>query len=275
MISHPIEASLDYTNMANPQKENGYTGIANEILENLAKFRIPGEAGQILFVIIRQTYGYQKKEDRISISQFCEKTGLKKSNVCRAIAKLVKMNIVIQKNYGCKSIKGYSINKDYEKWSKVLQKDISLISKEITNCTPKGDIQKKEIYIREAIDSFKLINSDYKSLFKIPLQRNAVSELIERYGFEKVLKAVYLAKFSFTNQYFPHFITPNELKIKWSKVVKFYASRASDRLYVASFEEYMAGMEKDRTKNILTKKQVIDTQIGGQKVSLVFNVIQQ
>lgn len=47
--------------MANPQCENGFTKIANELMEALAKIRIPGEARQVLDVIFRQTYGWNKK----------------------------------------------------------------------------------------------------------------------------------------------------------------------------------------------------------------------
>ena len=49
-----------------PQIENGYTRIANEILDTLCMFSIPGECMQVLNCILRKTYGYQKKEDRIS-----------------------------------------------------------------------------------------------------------------------------------------------------------------------------------------------------------------
>ena len=55
-----------------PQLENGYTKIANELLEAIAAIRIPGEAMQVLLVIIRKTYGYCKKKDAISISLFRE-----------------------------------------------------------------------------------------------------------------------------------------------------------------------------------------------------------
>jgi phage replication O-like protein O len=71
-----------------PQKQNGYVPIANEIYDALIGIRIPGEAEQCLKLIIRKTYGYNKKEDAISLSQFCSFTGLKKPNVCKAIRKL-------------------------------------------------------------------------------------------------------------------------------------------------------------------------------------------
>ena len=60
--------------MANPQKENGYTAIANEIMEALCRHRIPGEDRQVLDVIFRKTYGFNKIEDYISLSQFVDMT---------------------------------------------------------------------------------------------------------------------------------------------------------------------------------------------------------
>jgi len=85
--------------MANPQKEDGFTAIANEIMDALAHIRIPGEERQILDVILRKTYGFQKCEDYISLSQFMSMTGIKKPNVIRAIRGLTskKMIIVIKK----------------------------------------------------------------------------------------------------------------------------------------------------------------------------------
>jgi phage replication O-like protein O len=48
-----------------PQKEHGYTPIANEIYDAFVRTRISGEARQVLDCIIRKTYGYNKKEDKI------------------------------------------------------------------------------------------------------------------------------------------------------------------------------------------------------------------
>src|SRR3990167_111760 len=100
--------------MASPQKENGYTVIANEILDELAKIRISGEARQVLDVIIRKTYGFHKKQDRIALSQFSQLTGLCGKSVCRAINKLIKMDIVIKISSSEGNI--YVFQKDHDKW---------------------------------------------------------------------------------------------------------------------------------------------------------------
>lgn len=114
--------------MANPQKEDGYTPISNEILNALGRVRIPGEANQVLYVIIRQTYGFQKKEDQIALSQFCEKTGMQKPDVCRALAKLLTMNIIVSKKANDKyGITAYGLNKNYEEWKPLAKKRLLAI----------------------------------------------------------------------------------------------------------------------------------------------------
>ena len=102
-----------------PQLENGYTKIANEIMDALVAFRIPGEERQCLDFIIRKTYGYNKKEDIISNSQFVSATGMKKGNVSRAVKNLVSKNIVIKSDN--KQVPTYRFNKNYKTW-KVLSK---------------------------------------------------------------------------------------------------------------------------------------------------------
>lgn len=106
--------------MASPQLENGYTRLANEILEALARIRIPGESRQVFDVILRKTYGFQKKVDAISLSQFVLATGINRQNIIRAIKQLLSMNLIIKYDTGitCK----YSINKDFVSWRPLSKK---------------------------------------------------------------------------------------------------------------------------------------------------------
>ena len=106
--------------MTSPQLENGFTQIANELLEALARIRIPGESRQILDVVIRKTYGFHKKEDPISLSQFVLATGIKRPNIIRAIKQLININLIIKNDTGitCK----YSINKVFTTWRPLSKK---------------------------------------------------------------------------------------------------------------------------------------------------------
>jgi phage replication O-like protein O len=133
--------------MANPQVEGGYTRIANELLEALARIRIPGEAGQVLDVIFRRTYGFGKKIDAISLSQFCLGTGLKQNTICKAIVKLLRLNLITKKGTATSTL--YGINKDFETWrplpkkGQVVPKKVIIIPQKGNKHNPKGDTQKK------------------------------------------------------------------------------------------------------------------------------------
>lgn len=118
--------------MSSPQKENGYTAIANELMDALCRTRIPGEVRQVLDFIIRKTYGYNKAADRIPLSQFVTGTGLQKPNISRSLRTLIDMNIITVINTDNiintdnRKIKSYGINKDYESWRPSLSKLITL-----------------------------------------------------------------------------------------------------------------------------------------------------
>lgn len=138
--------------MANPQLENGYTSIANDILEHLCRTRINGEARQILDFIIRKTYGYKKKFDFISLSQFVEFTGLKKNTICRGINKLRAMNLlfITQKENAVANL--YEFNKNFDEWKPLpkkgtLPKKRIVVTQKGNNHSPKRDIQKKKANI--------------------------------------------------------------------------------------------------------------------------------
>ncbi len=131
--------------MANPQKENGHVDIANEIMEALAGIRISGEEWQCLCVIFRKTYGWHKKEDWISLSQFNLLTKLKKPNILRALNKLRLKKLIIIKNDNRHKPK-YKFNKNYEQW-KPLSKKITVIKKD--NRVLSKMIHTKENYTKE------------------------------------------------------------------------------------------------------------------------------
>lgn len=110
--------------MANPQYENGYTKIANEIIEALARTRIPGEARQVLDIIIRKTYGFSKKKERISTSQLIRATGLTRISIYRARKRLQYTNLIsVYKNVDTKVL-SYSFQKNYDKWKVYTKKYI-------------------------------------------------------------------------------------------------------------------------------------------------------
>lgn len=102
--------------MANPQIENGYTRIANELLEAVCRFRFSGNEMRILLFIIRMTYGYSRKSAEIPLSLLQKETGISKNHVSEIIKHLSECGVLtIQRNTGVRPTV-IAVQKDYEKW---------------------------------------------------------------------------------------------------------------------------------------------------------------
>ena len=99
----------------NPQLENGYTPIANELLEELVKINLCAYETRVLLSIIRRTYGWHQKTVRLPLSQIVVGTGISKSHVWRALSSLVARNIVIRTPY-----KRIGLQEDYRRWVRKL-----------------------------------------------------------------------------------------------------------------------------------------------------------
>jgi len=136
--------------MANPQKENGFTAIANEILEQLVKTPLLGAEFQVLLFILRKTYGYHKKQDRISFTQFEKGTGISRQTINKTIKNLITKGMIV-KIYLPEGNIGYTFIKDHEKWvvkTHLLVKGKWSTSKDVLTKTSKDVLthkRKKEI----------------------------------------------------------------------------------------------------------------------------------
>lgn len=132
--------------MAHPDLETEpHIRVAISIYDAFARTRIPGEARQVLDFILRKTYGWQKKEDGISLSQFAAGTGISRPHVCMAIRLLLQMNLIQRGSpeYGTgvvpKKVRDcttYCFQKDFEKW-RPLPKKVTL-PKKVRDSPEKG-----------------------------------------------------------------------------------------------------------------------------------------
>jgi len=169
--------------MANPQRENGHVDIANEIVEALAKTHLSSYESQVLWVIFRKTYGWQKKEDWITNTQISNMTGIAEAHISRTIKMLVQKNLIL------KNGKKLAFQKDYDQWEKLpkgvtshhkkklpkgvikLPKGVKEITKGGKKKLPKGVYtkEKKDTYTKETItkeksDIFKKTWKDFKAM---------------------------------------------------------------------------------------------------------------
>lgn len=93
-----------------PQKENGYTPIANELFEAFYRCKLTEYERCVVMCIWRKTYGWNKKEDWVSNSQIEEETGIALPNITRTI-KLLREKKILHKNG-----KRVGVNKSYNEW---------------------------------------------------------------------------------------------------------------------------------------------------------------
>lgn len=96
--------------MASPQKENGATIIANEVMAKLCTLSVSGRELRMVLLVIRKTYGFQKKFDWISLSQFAKELSIGTPEVCKLKKSLLTKRIL--KLHG----KCIGFNKDWETW---------------------------------------------------------------------------------------------------------------------------------------------------------------
>lgn len=101
--------------MANPQKEDGYTAIANALADALALAPLSGAQFRLLWVLLRKTYGWNKKTDVISVAQFSDATGLHRKVVERELRELARRRYLLAwgDNHHPKT---FGLQKDYAVW---------------------------------------------------------------------------------------------------------------------------------------------------------------
>ncbi len=108
--------------MANPQTEHGYTKVANETLEKLIAVGLDGTELAVVLFVFRKTYGYKKKEDAISISQFEKILPVSRKSIITALKRFqaVKIITLVKKSTPGKN-KGniYKFNKNHDEWKLV------------------------------------------------------------------------------------------------------------------------------------------------------------
>jgi len=100
---------------ANPQVEDGYVQIANELMDAIISYPFKNSELKIVLTIIRKTYGWKKKKDRLSFSQISKLSRVSIRHTKRVIKNLVLDNVILKEKIANSNILG--LNKDYYSWS--------------------------------------------------------------------------------------------------------------------------------------------------------------
>lgn len=96
-------------------EEGNFSRIPNAILEALAKARLSGSESRCIYFLIRKTYGWGKKEDRISLSQWAEGTDTKRPHVLKTLNMLIEKKIIYRRLEDGQ-VPYYGLNKYIEEW---------------------------------------------------------------------------------------------------------------------------------------------------------------
>ncbi len=97
-----------------PQLEDGFTRIANELLEAVLHFGFTQRQLLVLLTVVRKTYGYGKKEDDMSASQIAQMCNMHRPHVSTVLGELERMNVISKVAGRFGLIIG--INKKYGDW---------------------------------------------------------------------------------------------------------------------------------------------------------------
>ena len=102
--------------MASPQCEHGFTRLANELFEAGLK-ALEHVEWRLFCGIVRMTYGYNRKEAEISVSQLAELCAMSERRVYSTLARLVARRVLYVRKNGPRPMT-IGIEKDYELWVK-------------------------------------------------------------------------------------------------------------------------------------------------------------
>lgn len=104
------------------QVEDGnFTRIVNPLIEELIKIPFKGCELAVALFIIRKTYGFNKLEDEISLSQFTAGLSRSKQTIINALKnlQLVKVARLVKRGNSKKQSNCWQINKYYNTWELV------------------------------------------------------------------------------------------------------------------------------------------------------------
>lgn len=99
-----------------------FVRLHNSILEKMALARLSGAEFRALMFLFRKTYGWNKKEDRISLSQWAEGTNGKRPHVLRTLNELIRKRVIYRID-DQQPVPVYGFNKYFEQWLEVFDID--------------------------------------------------------------------------------------------------------------------------------------------------------
>ena len=193
------------------QVDNGeYTRIHNAILEALAKVRLSGAEFRCVMFLIRKTYGWQKKEDKISLSQWADGMDAKRPHVLATLNNLIKKK-VIYRRLDDGQVPFYGFNKYVELWE-----NVEVNSERGRRFTKYKELLPKQVTVTKAGNSTVTKAGTHKRNIKENIKENMGDENISKQQIDEMIT-------SFSDA--ANILPISEDYGKWTKEVKVQIKR--------------------------------------------------
>lgn len=139
--------------------KGGFVRVHYAIFELLAKAPLRGQQFRCLMFLFRMTYGYNKKEDKISLAQWADGAGMERHNVWRELQILIRYNIIYMKKNGPKQANTYGFNKHHEEWNIP-----SVVTDDYTSVVTDDNNNVESVVKDDYKEDETVVKHDYKSV---------------------------------------------------------------------------------------------------------------
>lgn len=187
--------------MGKVDTDNGYTIIANQLMEAIPQLGLNGTQLSIIMIVMRYTYGFHRKEHKLSLSFLANATGKHKMHLQKEVKRLMDMKILIEQEaptFNSSRIIGF--NKDIDSWELVNTLTVSEIDtvSQTTNATVSQDtnttVSQDTNQERKNKESIKdkgkpdYTQNDYKSVYEYYLSLNLIKHRTYTNDMSKAIK---------------------------------------------------------------------------------------
>ena len=178
--------------MASPQKENGYTEIAHEILESISRTNFNGTQFRILTFVLRHTYGFHRKCHEFSLTFISQGTNCNKQQIKRELDKLIDFKVIkVYRDSDYNNTRIIGFNKNYEEWQLADKKTVSesvdskLISVQSANQSTVSELANEQ-YAKQSTPpvsglAYQEIYSSFKDIKSITTTENGMIQILNSY----------------------------------------------------------------------------------------------
>ncbi len=147
--------------------DQGYTKVANTLLDKLCEADLNGRQFKIVNSIMRKTFGFGKSEDWISYEQLAEITKIDQTNISKVVNSLIKKNVI--KKSGSK----LSINTVISEWADSSNK----VKNDSKKVKIDFDNRKSKTTSMEVKNDFALVKNDFEeSQKRLPQKKETITK---------------------------------------------------------------------------------------------------